>query len=238
MRATQFSAVGRFDGRRWRTYTARDGLPEGVGFVSLYQTGEGTIWATGNNGRLCRLEGDRWKVYPPEQVPQFSGILASLTAPGRPIWFWEWGQDKAYRFDSAAQTRWTVYPELKPDQIYSIGDEVWLARSDGAVRYDGKTWTKYTAADGLIDGHVWTILRAKDGSLWVAGQHQGKSAAAHYDGSKWRIFSTVDGLVGDNIVTGYVASNGDLWFGTGLGLVRVRYGLMAGSGMSIRLKKV
>ncbi|OGG45108.1 MAG: hypothetical protein A3F84_11825 [Candidatus Handelsmanbacteria bacterium RIFCSPLOWO2_12_FULL_64_10] len=83
------------------------------------------------------------------------------------------------------------------------------------MRYDGKTWTAYTAADGLIDGQVWAILKAKDGSLWVAGQHKGKSAAARYDGTRWRIFSTADGLVGDIIFSGYAAPNGDIWFGTG-----------------------
>jgi sugar lactone lactonase YvrE len=74
--------------------------------------------------------------------------------------------------------------------------------------------TRITAADGLIDGRVTTSLKGKDGSLWVAGQHLGKSGAARNDGTNWRVFSTQDGLAGEGIHNGHVASNGDIWFGT------------------------
>ncbi len=72
----------------------------------------------------------------------------------------------------------------------------------------------YTSEDGLIDGPITTILKERNGALWFAGQHQGKSGAARYDRSGWRVFAESDGLVGDNIVNGLAADNGDIWLGT------------------------
>ncbi len=208
--------ISRFDGKQWRTYTARDGLPEGPLFLSLWQTADGTIWASGGGnagGTLCRFDGEQWKTYTSEEVSQLSGYVFAQPARDGVIWFWGWGQPRVFRFDPTP-TRWTVYPDIQANGIYSIGDEMWFGMDEGAVRYDRRTWVRYTAADGLIDGPVETVLRGKDGSLWVAGRHRDKSGAARFDGTRWRVFSETDGLVGNNIFTGFVADNGDIWFGT------------------------
>lgn len=68
--------------------------------------------------------------------------------------------------------------------------------------------------DGLIDGPITTILKDRNGALWFAGQHRGKSGAVRYDRNAWRIFTDSDGLVGDNIANGLATDNGDVWFGT------------------------
>ena len=33
-------------------------------------------------------------------------------------------------------------------QLFVLGDDVWLGGSDGAVRYDGERWIKYTSKTG------------------------------------------------------------------------------------------
>ena len=218
----------RFDGVQWRTYTSRDGLPEGIPFNRLWQTRDGTVWA-GGWGTIARFNasigsgqgGERWTHYN-LQTTGFTGVVKGYATRDGAMWLYQVRSARdVFRVDLTS-TQWTVYTELPAgvtsfsaaDQLFVYDDDVWLTALDGAVCFDGTQWLKYTAADGLIDGQITTIMKGRDGSLWVAGQHQGKSGAARFDGTRWQVFSVEDGLVGDNIYTGYVSENGDVWLGT------------------------
>ena len=219
--------ISRFDGTRWQTYSAQDGLPEGVFARLLWQTDDGTIWTgTHATGALCSFDGDRWTTYSSRDIPKLSRVAIAKLARDGSIWFGGSVGARISRFNPSAD-RWTVYSDVPPadprgggapDLVFAFGNQVWMAGMNRVVRYDGRIWQSYTVSDGLIDGGVTTIIQAKNGSIWVAGQHQGKSGAARFDGRAWQVFSDVDGLVGKNIYTGFVAENGDLWFGTKLGV--------------------
>ena len=211
--------VSRFDGSGWTTYRSPEGLDGNV--WSVWQHQDGSVWAGGGRGMIYRYEGERWRAYGPEDVPSLGALVRSESASDGSIWFWGHGQSKAFRFDPGS-TRWTVYTDVPStigsgeaaDVLTVIDDELWLTAPDGAVRFDGRVWTKFTPVDGLIDGPVTTILKARDGSVWAGGQHGGRSGAARFDGERWHVFSAEDGLAGDNIYTGLAAGNGDVWFGT------------------------
>ena len=92
---------------------------------------------------------------------------------------------------------------------------IWWGLEEGAVRYDGKTWTKYTSRDGLMDGAVRSIIQAEDGTLWFAGSHRGKAAVTSYDGRAWQTYSEADGLVGSYVgVASAIDRAGNLWLST------------------------
>ena len=194
--------ISRFDpslslqrgGGEWRTYTTQEGLPENSWIHSIWQTQDGTIWAGGwGEPGLCRFDGKQWRAYSREDVPQLGGGLMGKTMRDGTVWIGIWGRGEALRFDPN-ETRWTVFPDIRATRNNtSVGDEVWLGAEDGAVRFDGKVWTKFTADDGSISGPVSAILRDKDGSLWIAGQHEGRSGAARFDGETWRIYTETDG---------------------------------------------
>ena len=216
------SGVSRFDpslsssergGRKWRSYTSEDGLPEYSWIYSIWQTEDGTVWASGWPGVLCRFDGERWRAYSSEDVPGTgSGSVLARGMSNGTVWFWEWGRPGARQFNPT-RTRWTVFPEVKALRIFSVGDEVWLGAVDGVVRFDGRVWTKHTVEDGTIDGRVWVVVRDKESDLWIGGEHQGKSGVSRYDGNSWHIYTEVDGFVGTRILAGFVATNGDVWFG-------------------------
>ena len=52
--------------------------------------------------------------------------------------------------------------------------DVWFATGQGVLRYDGETWTAYTAADGLLGDDVGALAVAPDGAVW-AGTREGLS---------------------------------------------------------------
>ena len=86
----------------------------------------------------------------------------------------------------------------------------------GLSRYRSGMWERYTAEDVGLDyvrGQGDRILRAADGSIWVAGGRNGVSAVSRYDGRNWRTYTREDGMTGENVFNIYQTGNGDLWFG-------------------------
>ena len=238
--STYAFGIDRYKDGQWQTYTVEDGLPKRTvrqSAAKLWETSDGTIWArtdghttgsaSGGEPYLCRLDGDRWISYDPEDIQHVGAVGIGVPASDGSVWF-SGGGNQAVRFDMTSR-RWIVYKgagslsTFNP-KVVVVDDAVWMALSNGGVvRYDPSTssgqgvWTRLTAEDGLIDGTVTTILRAKDGSVWVAGRHGGKSGAARWDGSTWPIYTESVGVVGGNIYTGVAAENGDVWFGTRAG---------------------
>ncbi len=97
-------------------------------------------------------------------------------------------------------------------------DIKWIGlKENGAVSYDGSTWTQYTTADGLINDAVNAITVDSSDSKWF-----GTSAGiSRYDGSTWTSFPTAEnGNPVGNVSVLAVGSTGILWAGTNNGLLR------------------
>ena len=132
------SASREGDERAWRHYTVEDGLPENTWINWLWQTWEGTIWASGWPGVLCRFDGKQWRAYSREEVPQLVGGTFGKTTRDGKVWIGGWGKGSALRFDPTS-TRWTVFPVHNTRRVFSIGSEVWLGARGGVLRFDGQT---------------------------------------------------------------------------------------------------
>ena len=216
--------ISQLDGSQWETH--EDFLP----VFSLWQDEDGSPMGVSDTNVL-RFQDGKWQAIP---VPSLSsGNMVARRASGGRIWIWAHQTARVHLF-SPETSPWTVFPDVPSnsvsegrasDNLFVLGDDVWLGGSDGAVRYDGERWIKYTSEDGLIDGPITTILKDRNGALWFAGQHRGKSGAVRYDRDAWRIFTESDGLVGENIANGLAADNGDIWFGT------KQAGTLAGAGL-------
>ncbi len=110
---------------------------------------------------------------------------------------------------------------------------VWIGTPEGLDHVQASRLTHYSAADGLPDDLVRSVLAETDGSVWV-GTRRG---LAHLQaGRVGMVLTTADGLPSDVIGTMLRTRNGDLWIGTLDGLVRLhgekleRVALPAGSG--------
>ena len=104
---------------------------------------------------------------------------------------------------------------------------LWFSSDGGGVaRYDGRTFTTFTTADGLADNRVEPILEDRQGHLWFGtGGYVGSSmglgaGVSRYDGHTFTTFSTADGLAGNNVRAIVQDRSGHLWFGTASGVSR------------------
>ena len=94
---------------------------------------------------------------------------------------------------------------------------VWLGLRDGAVRYDGARWAKYTSMDGLMGGQVVSIVQGDDGTLWFAGSHLGQPGVTSYNGTVWRVHAASEELLGRRVGgASAIDRNGRLWLTTEL----------------------
>jgi signal transduction histidine kinase/DNA-binding response OmpR family regulator/ligand-binding sensor domain-containing protein/protocatechuate 3,4-dioxygenase beta subunit len=63
-----------------------------------------------------------------------------------------------------------VKPGLRGVQVSSLLSDtngvLWVGTEAGVSRFDGTNWVDYSSADGLANGNVLSICRARDGSMW------------------------------------------------------------------------
>ncbi|MDQ6609267.1 MAG: histidine kinase, partial [Bacteroidota bacterium] len=88
----------------------------------------------------------------------------------------------------------------------------WFGTLDGGVsKYDGKSFTNYTTAQGLADNRVWSMMEDRAGNIWFATD---KGGASKYDGKNFIIYTTAQGLASNSVVNISQDNAGNIWFGT------------------------
>ncbi|MBA4140571.1 MAG: hypothetical protein H0X70_08720, partial [Segetibacter sp.] len=89
---------------------------------------------------------------------------------------------------------------------------IWFGtRASGVSKYDGKSFTNYTKAQGLAGDNIWGIVQDKAGNIWFAAHDGG---ASRYDGNSFTNYTTDQGLPGNALSAILEDKNGILWFGT------------------------
>jgi two-component system sensor histidine kinase/response regulator len=96
--------------------------------------------------------------------------------------------------------------------IFDIGFEtngaVWIAASDGAYRYDGFQWRRFTVADGLPSNFARSVVVLRNGAIWV-GTSKG---AAVLEGNRFMVRAEERMLAGPSVRKMAEDPDGTLWF--------------------------
>ena len=93
---------------------------------------------------------------------------------------------------------------------------IWIGTENGISCFDGKSFRNLTAAEGLIDGDVNSIIEDKNGDIWIGTR--GNSYV--YDGKTFTPITNQDGLTFQNVRTIIEDQKGDIWLGGNDGLWR------------------
>lgn len=191
---------------------------------SIMQAKSGKLWFATIDG-VYSYDG---KSFTPFIVNEGAGGLASsnnnvehiLEDKAGNIWFGGRGNEGVYRYDGRSVIN------IKLNELRSIPDSiqrgrnwawpqwqdkegnVWFSNWDGAYRYDGKSFTRFTASDGLTIGAVTRVIEGRDGNLWFGGA----GGLCRYDGKTFTRFK--DGLINPWIWEILEDKTGNLWVGT------------------------
>lgn len=140
------------------------------------------------------------------------------------IWMGGRTNKGVYRYDGTSLTKFELEqlfqkgPTPKPHnwawpQFQDKNGHIWFSNWGGAYRYDGISFTSYTAKDGL-PGIVTRIIEDKKGNIWLGGD-----GLTRYDGKSFTVFAAKSGLSNPGVWSILDADNGNLWVGTrGTGL--------------------
>lgn len=101
--------------------------------------------------------------------------------------------------------------------------DLWFGTAQGVLRWDGRSFHKYTTHDGLADDLIQDVVVDSAGSLWVASN----SGLSRWNRTKFDSLTSANGLTSDFLLSLYPDTNGMLWIGTaGGGLNRLANGVV------------
>lgn len=138
------------------------------------------------------------------------------------IWLGGRANHGVYRYDGRSIINFKL-PEIKLQfgekrvghdwgwpQLQDKNGDIWFSNWAGTYRYDGKTFTTITPADGLpgYNGVVKKILEDKNGNLWFGGD----VGLSLYDGKSFKLFN--EGMISRDIWTVLEDKTGNIWVGT------------------------
>jgi len=137
-----------------------------------------------------------------------------------------------------------VFPwqgDLKPTATGMMIDSqgyFWAATPNGAIRYNGQTWTAFPIPHTGPPVAVWSVVTARDGSYWFGTEEHG---VLHWKGGRWTRFDRRSGITDDKarlVVETTHTGHSTIWAGTNLGLSRCTDAgctvIEAMSGLSVR----
>ncbi|MCZ6633256.1 MAG: ATP-binding protein, partial [bacterium] len=202
--------VYRFDGRTWNSFKLSRLGGEDIN-PSILETEDGAVWVGGPRGRLHVFRNGVWRVYKDTDTPapDTRVIDFQLNANGN-IWM-AFERQEAFRLDYTRQ-RWTTYKGLV-FQCETRDENLWfLSEDSGVVRFDGRHWTRYGEADGLISDPISLVVSQAD-RVWVAGSHRGVAATGRFDGSRWSLETHPELSWSVGIKAVFASPDGSLWFG-------------------------
>ena len=155
-------------------------------------------------------------------------VDAILLAPDGALWVGShWGDDGSQtaldRFAGTEHRRWSngeppVGESGQWVRALAADDDggIWVSLSNGVQRWDGRTWTGWTEADGGPTGPVNAFLN-HDGEMWTAGDSSDGIYRWNSEGGWQRVQAlAATGTIAAMRVTG----DGSLWLTTDDGLLR------------------
>lgn len=200
--------------------------PSNSAITALFEDREGNLWI-GHTGGIERLRDSAFVTYSSaEGLPTDGGGPVLAGADDR-MWFapsqgglW-WVQGRQHGHVSS--------DGLGRDVVYSLagGDgELWIGRQRGGLtrlqyNEDGVQAKTYTKSDGLAQDSVYSVYRARDGSVWAGTLSAGVSILKN---GRFKTYTVADGLASNTVASILEGSDGTVWFATPNGLSALRNG--------------
>jgi hypothetical protein len=238
-----------FTGSEWVTFTPTDGIA-GTFVYAIASESDTRVWiATGytqydaeflnlvDHKGTANKADDEWTVYNMYQLFSILSVDSIGIDPHGNRWF---GTSNGVRVLSADGNTWITYTadliNWAMDIAFDEHGNVWFARGQKVIRFDGAHWTYYNSREEAIEANYAAILsslnRNRVNPMWLPGlwavegqagvwiirwDDRGYSnGVAFYDGHTWKTYTRANSGLGSDIDVYGIAidQQGSVWIGT------------------------
>ncbi|MCB0602046.1 MAG: hypothetical protein KDC28_12495 [Saprospiraceae bacterium] len=218
--STQGAGCSRYDGNKFTTYAAVNGLDNGV--YSMVEDTAGNIWtSSGNSGNVNILYKYNGSKFISSAFPDNGNITMYADHVGN---MWVGTDSGVYKCKYGNQdslsiiVHLTTADGLADDQVNCILEDrkgnIWLGTMGGLSKYIGSEFINYSEKQGLLNNRINCLTEDLDGNIWI-GSDIGISKLTE---SGITNYTVENGLVDDQINVIAADSYGAIWIGTGNGL--------------------
>ncbi len=198
----------------------------------------GDLWVCTDHGLfLCRNSLNRWMVWKYEEPDLRNNIQEIMKASDGTVWLGTLNGLEICRPDGARESIESINGQPLGEVTAIQEDEsgyVWIASGgglfDGAYRWDGDSWKRYGAAEGLVARRIHKIRKDREGRMWFLGlglniaDSLDQPGAFRYDGKTFERWDVSRGLLSNRVYAFAEGPDGAYWFGTLNGLSRLLNG--------------
>ena len=212
--ATGLDGVYCLDGGHWRHFSVQDGLVNDQ-VTALALDLQGNLWC-GTQGGISRCDQGIWTVFTRADGLPHNGAVSALEDRQGRLWVGtfegvccrEGGNFTHPEPVAGGGGWWSMLEDRRGHRWFGS------AFGRGVIRYDGREFTSFTTAEGLVGNKVLCLLEDGQGRLWVGTE----SGLSIYDGQIFRSYTTANGLVHNQVAALLEDKQGRMWIGTRRGL--------------------
>ncbi len=219
---TYGGGIGRFDGSYIYHFGQESGLVDDY-VLSMYEDSKGNIWV-GTQAGITKYDGIGFTNYLPSIDGQVPLVRCISEDKDKLLWFGTnlgalvFNEKKFYKHDLNGKISTQVVRSMHLDRH----KQLWMGTSSGElfVRKDNK-FISFTAADGLRNKEILSIMEDRSGAFWLGTWGSG---VARYDGTTFMHFPRPDGKNREIIEKVVSGSKGVIWLSSRRGLIRYERG--------------
>jgi ligand-binding sensor domain-containing protein/serine phosphatase RsbU (regulator of sigma subunit) len=231
--STSGGGVSRYDGEKFTTFTAEDGLGDDY-IISTVADREGNVWFGSSSAGVTHYDdrqevGEQFTYFTTENGLGGNEIRTIFEDRDGFLWFGTLSGGVT-RYDGGQFTHFTPRNGLPSSFVFGAVQDrrgnLWFGARGGVCRYDGKEFVTFTTEDGMAGERVTSILEDSRGNIWfgmswgLEGEGLTRFDYRQEIGEQFVVFTTENGL-GDNSVRAIAEDrNGNLWFATQAGASR------------------
>ena len=224
---TNGDGVCRYDGKTLTFLSVDDGLAGGA-IRGILQEESGAMWFA-TSGGVSRYEAGVFTNFTTADGLSADSVW-NIMQDGRGT-IWASTHEGLCRYDGKMFMPFPIpriaienpTSRFSPKVVFGLGEDtegnLWFGTDgEGVHKFDGESFTSFTAKDGLASNQVRSVLGDRNGSVWVGTNGGGVS---RIDGNEIRNFTDKDGLNNNRVYEMYEDSQGSMWFSTlGAGISR------------------
>ena len=204
----------KYDGTNFTHYTTESGLSSNR-ITKIMRDNSGNIWLGTWDHGANRFDGKSFTHYGFEQGLENETVPAVLQDKNGNIWLGTTAGVSKY--DGKLFSH--IFP-LKQEEVECLFADkrgnIWIGTGAGNSlnKYDGKSFARYTTAEGLSSTAINQIIEDRHGNIWFAS----REGVNKYDGKFISHYGTENGLIDKWVFCLLEDKKGNIWFGTERGL--------------------